>query len=146
MLNIKDILNILPHGYPFLLVDYVEYLDENSIVAVKNVTYNENYFIGHFANNPIMPGVLILEALAQTSAILAAKVLNLVKKEEHDVLLTSISQAKFKKMVIPGDVLKLHSTIERTKGPLWQFNVFAQVDNFQVSQAIISAVLKKNSS
>ncbi len=108
ILNVKEITKILPHRYPFLLVDKIIYLnlEENVIIGQKNVTVNEQFFQGHFPGVPIMPGVLILEALAQTGGIL-------VHKKGHCekiAVLLNINNAKFRKPVVPGDVLTLHAT------------------------------------
>lgn len=106
ILNVKEIAKILPHRYPFLLVDKVTYLnlEENIIIGQKNVTVNEQFFQGHFPGVPIMPGVLILEALAQTGGIL----MHQKGHSEKIALLLNINNAKFRKPVIPGDVLVLH--------------------------------------
>lgn len=116
MLEINEIKKILPHRYPFLLVDKVEYLEEGvKVIAYKNVTANEEFFQGHYPEYPIMPGVLIVEALAQTGAIA------LLTKEEFKgktPLFAGINKARFKKQVIPGDVLKLEVEIIKLKGPV----------------------------
>jgi 3-hydroxyacyl-[acyl-carrier-protein] dehydratase len=108
LLNVKEITKILPHRYPFLLVDRIIYLnlEENVIVGQKNVTVNEQFFQGHFPGVPIMPGVLILEALAQTGGILVHK----KGYCEKIAVLLNINNAKFRKPVVPGDVLTLHAT------------------------------------
>lgn len=108
ILNVKEITKILPHRYPFLLVDKIIYLnlEENVIIGQKNVTMNEQFFAGHFPDVPIMPGVLVLEALAQTGGILAHK------KGYHEkiAVLLNVNNAKFRKPIIPGDILTLHVT------------------------------------
>jgi 3-hydroxyacyl-[acyl-carrier-protein] dehydratase len=108
ILNVKEIIKILPHRYPFLLVDKITYmnLEENVIIGQKNVTVNENFFVGHFPGVPIMPGVLILEALAQTGGILVHQKGN----SEKIAVLLNINNAKFRKPVVPGDVLVLHAS------------------------------------
>jgi 3-hydroxyacyl-[acyl-carrier-protein] dehydratase len=108
LLNVKEIAKILPHRYPFLLVDRIIYLnlEENVIIGQKNVTVNEQFFQGHFPDVPIMPGVLILEALAQTAGILVHK----KGYCEKIAVLLNINNAKFRKPVVPGDVLTLHAT------------------------------------
>jgi 3-hydroxyacyl-[acyl-carrier-protein] dehydratase len=108
LLNVKEIAKILPHRYPFLLVDRIIYLnlEENVIIGQKNVTVNEQFFQGHFPGAPIMPGVLILEALAQTGGILVHK----KGYCEKIAVLLNINNAKFRKPVVPGDVLTLHAT------------------------------------
>ncbi len=107
LMNIKDILKILPHRYPFLLVDKIIHLnlEENVIIGQKNVTFNEQFFQGHFPGAPIMPGVLILEALAQTGGILVHQKGN----QEKTAVLLNINNAKFRRPVVPGDVLYLHA-------------------------------------
>lgn len=108
ILNVKEIAKILPHRYPFLLVDKIIYmnLEENVIIGQKNVTINEHFFQGHWPQVPIMPGVLILEALAQTGGILVHK------KDDNGkiAVLLNINNAKFRKPVVPGDVLTLHAS------------------------------------
>lgn len=108
ILNIKEITKILPHRYPFLLVDRIVYLnlEENVIIGQKNVTVNEEFFQGHFPGVPIMPGVLILEALAQAGGVLVHK----KGHSEKIAVLLNINNAKFRKPVVPGDVLMLHAT------------------------------------
>ncbi|MDF2677014.1 MAG: 3-hydroxyacyl-(acyl-carrier-protein) dehydratase [Bacillota bacterium] len=112
--DINEIQNILPHRYPFLLVDKIEELEEGKrCVGIKNVTINEPFFQGHFPGNPVMPGVLITEALAQTGAL---AVLCLDKFKGKTVYLGGIKNAKFKRMVIPGDTLKLVVELVKLKG------------------------------
>jgi len=108
ILNVKEIAKILPHRYPFLLVDKIIYMNlvENVIIGQKNVTVNEHFFEGHFPDVPIMPGVLILEALAQTGGILVHQKGNV----EKIAVLLNINNAKFRKPVVPGDVLTLHAS------------------------------------
>jgi 3-hydroxyacyl-[acyl-carrier-protein] dehydratase len=108
ILNVKEITKILPHRYPFLLIDRIIYLnlEENVIIGQKNVTVNEQFFQGHFPGVPVMPGVLILEALAQTGGVLAHKKGHC----EKIAVLLNINNAKFRKPVVPGDVLTLHVT------------------------------------
>lgn len=107
VLNAKEIQNILPHRYPFLLVDRIIYmnLEENEIIGVKNVTVNEPFFQGHFPGVPIMPGVLLLEALAQTGGVLVHQ----KGYNQKIAVLLNITSAKFRKPVVPGDVLHLHA-------------------------------------
>ena len=147
-INSQDILKILPHRYPFLLVDKAEVNIKNQIiVATKNVTFNEPHFTGHFQEQPVMPGVLIVEALAQAGGILAA---TLMKEIEggHSVLLTGIEDAKFKKMVVPGNVLSLEVSIEKSKKMgsdiMYKFKGKAYVESKLVSEASFGALLKKS--
>lgn len=145
-LNIQEITKLLPHRYPFLLVDKVKSIDllDKKIIAIKNVTFNEPHFTGHFPNYPVMPGVLIVEALAQAGGILAAKMLK-ETKENPSVLLTNIENAKFKRPVTPGDVVFLHVNIIVSKmmgaNILYKFQGKAFVDDKLVSEANFGAVL-----
>ncbi|BFD47912.1 MULTISPECIES: 3-hydroxyacyl-ACP dehydratase FabZ [unclassified Wolbachia] len=138
--NISDIIKILPHSYPFLLVDRVIECDPGkSIKAIKNVTFNEPFFIGHFPGHPIMPGVLIIESLAQASAIC---VLGKETIENKVVYLRSIENAKFRKLVTPGDTLILQATIQSVCLGVHKFRCIASVSEEKVAEATISAVLQ----
>ena len=115
-MNIKEIMEILPHRYPFLLVDKVEsVVPGESAVAYKNVSMNERFFQGHFPGEPIMPGVLIIEALAQTGAV---AILSLPEYKGKIALFGGVDKLRFKRQVIPGDVLKLEVNIIKRKGPI----------------------------
>ncbi|BET32082.1 MULTISPECIES: 3-hydroxyacyl-ACP dehydratase FabZ [Wolbachia] len=138
--NISDIIKILPHSYPFLLVDRVIECDPGkSIKAIKNVTFNEPFFIGHFPGHPIMPGVLIIESLAQASAIC---VLGKETIENKVVYLRSIENAKFRKLVTPGDTLILQANIQSVCLGVHKFRCIASVSEEKVAEATISAVLQ----
>ena len=116
MLNINEIMNIIPQRPPFLMIDKVEdYIPGRSCTAYKNVCINEPYFEGHFPQNPIMPGVLIVEALAQTGAV---AILSLEENKGKNALFGGIDKLRFKKQIIPGDVLKLEVNIIKQKGPI----------------------------
>ncbi|MGL4739377.1 MAG: 3-hydroxyacyl-ACP dehydratase FabZ [Sarcina sp.] len=126
MLGIKEIKEILPHRYPFLLVDKVESIEKGQkIVAYKNVTANEEFFNGHFPDYPVMPGVLIIEALAQTGAI---ALLSMDEYKGKIPLFAGINKARFKKQVVPGDVLKLEVEIIKLRGPVGIGSATATVD------------------
>ena len=141
MLDINKIIEMLPHRYPLLLVDRVEEIVKNErITAVKNVTFNEPHFAGHFPGHPIMPGVLIIEALAQASALLIMDS-NPERCKGNLVYFTSIDKVKFRRPVTPGDTLKLHAEMIRNRGNLWQLKVHATVDGKKVTEAIISAMM-----
>jgi 3-hydroxyacyl-[acyl-carrier-protein] dehydratase len=134
-MDVKEISKILPHRYPMLLVDRVLSLDpEKQLVAYKNVTANEEFFLGHFPGQPVMPGVLILEALAQACAILAYKSTGL-DPEKWKVFLMSIDGAKFRRPVVPGDRLTLTADVVRHKGLLWKQKGTATVDGQVVAEA-----------
>ena len=143
-MNIKQILHHLPHRYPFVLVDKVlSYELGKSIDAIKNVTINEPFFPGHFPHYPVMPGVLVVEALAQAAAILSFKTLN-DKPNDHSVYyFVGIDKARFKKPVIPGDQLKLNVSIERTIKGIWKYKGIAMVEDEIAAEAEIMCVLKE---
>lgn len=124
-LNVNEILEYLPHRYPFMLVDRViEYEEEKSLLALKNVTYNEPFFIGHFPPKPVMPGVLVVEALAQAAGLLVC----LITGTRELFYFAGIDNARFKKLVEPGDQLYLHVSVEKRKRDVWKFNAKATVD------------------
>ena len=125
-MNIKEIMEILPHRYPFLLVDRVEsVVPGESAVAYKNVSMNESFFQGHFPGEPIMPGVLIIEALAQTGAV---AILSLPEYKGKIALFGGVDKLRFKRQVIPGDVLKLEVNIIKRKGPIGIGSAIATVN------------------
>lgn len=126
VMDIKEIMEIIPHRQPFLLVDRIEELEPGKrAVGKKCVTYNEPFFNGHFPQEPVMPGVLILEALAQTGAV---AVLSLEENKGKTVYFAGIDKAKFKRKVVPGDVLTLELEIVKQKGPIGVGNAKATID------------------
>jgi 3-hydroxyacyl-[acyl-carrier-protein] dehydratase len=137
----KKILDLIPHRYPFLLVDKIEeIIGTESCTGIKNVTVNEPFFPGHFPGHPIMPGVLIVEAMAQTASALV------VNGHEGDtdglsVYLMKVDKAKFRKPVLPGDQLRMKITKERNKGEVWQFFGKAFVNENLVAEASITAIV-----
>jgi len=140
-IGIKEIIDLIPHRYPFLLVDKViDFVKDKSATGIKCVTMNEQFFTGHFPGNPVMPGVLIIEALAQTSAVLAAKSLG-AKPGEKGVLFTTINNVKFRKSVVPGDKLELKVEIVKSKMSLWMIKGEAFVDGKKVVQGEFSAMI-----
>lgn len=140
MMGVKEILNYIPHRYPFLLVDrIVEIHGDEKIVGIKNVSFNENFFQGHFPNRPVMPGVLICEAMAQVGAIFAHDARG--GKEDNKVfMLTGLDNVKFKRPVEPGDQLRMELTILKRRGSFWKMQGVATVDGKLVAQAEISAM------
>jgi 3-hydroxyacyl-[acyl-carrier-protein] dehydratase len=140
-INVQAIMDMLPHRYPFLLVDRVLELEPGvRVKAYKNVTFNENFFQGHFPNKPIMPGVLILEALAQTGALFVVKSLGLASSEKL-FLFTGIESAKFRRPVVPGDQLMLEAEVLRHKMNIWKMQGRATVDGVLVAEGIFSAAV-----
>lgn len=141
VINIEKILQSLPHRYPLLLVDKVIALEVNKkIVAIKNVTFNEPHFLGHFPNHPIMPGVLIIEALAQAGALMVTAAPDF-KAEEKLVYFMSIDGAKFRKPVVPGDVLELHVEAIQNRGAVWKLSAVAMVEGQKVAEAQLAAMI-----
>lgn len=127
-LDIHEILKYLPHRYPFLLIDRIEKIEEGkSIIALKNVSYNEPYFMGHFPGLPVMPGVLILEAMAQAAGMLSFVTQKLEKPGEVLYFFAGIDNARFKQVVSPGDQLRLHVTLEKSRQDVWKFHGDARV-------------------
>ncbi len=135
-MNIHEILKYLPHRYPILLVDRViSYEAGKDIVALKNVSINEPFFSGHFPHHPVMPGVLIVEALAQAAAILTLRTEDTVNKENTVYYFVGIDGVRFKKPVIAGDQLILKVAIERQIKGLWKYSARAEVDDQLVTEA-----------
>ena len=133
MLNIKEIQEIIPHRYPFLLIDKIEELEPGvKAVGYKNVTMNEYFFQGHFPTEPIMPGVLIIEALAQVGAV---AVLSLPENKGKIAYFAGINNAKFRQKVVPGDVLRLEIEIIKRKGPIGIGKAVATVNGKKVAEA-----------
>lgn len=140
MMDAKEILNFLPHRYPFLLIDRILEIDpDKKIVGVKNVSFNENFFQGHFPNKPVMPGVLICEAMAQCGAIFAHTARGGMNENKLFVL-TGLDRVKFKRPVEPGDQLRIEMTCLKRRGPFWKMAGVATVEGSLVAQAEISAM------
>jgi len=141
MIEINEIMKILPHAYPFLLVDRIIELEPGKrIVGIKNVTYNEPFFPGHFPGRPIMPGVLVLEAMAQTAGVLAFK--SMPEEEQgRPVYFLGIDNVRFRKLVVPGDQLHLELEITKHRQAIWGFKGKASVDGKLVAEAELLAML-----
>jgi len=142
-MEIREILDYLPHRFPFLLIDRVLALEEGkSIVALKNVAINEPFFQGHFPGNPVMPGVMILEALAQAAAILSFKTMNRESTQNLLYYFVGIDHARFKKPVVPGDQLEIEVHIERELRGIAKFNCWARVEGKTVAEATILCAMQ----
>ena len=141
-LDVEDIMASIPHRYPFLLVDKLISLTPNEeAVGVKAVTINEPFFPGHFPTKPIMPGVLIIEAMAQTAAVMVVHSLGDEGKNKL-VYFMSVNEAKFRLPVVPGDMLYLHINKIQNRGPVWKFQGTGYVDGKKTAQAEFSAMIK----
>ena len=143
-MDIHEILDHLPHRYPFILVDRVISMElGKEITAIKNVTINEPYFPGHFSYHPVMPGVLIVEALAQAAALLSFKTMDTKPTEDSVYYFAGIDNARFKKPVNPGDQIVLHVKIDRVLKGIWKYSGRATVDNEVVAEANMMCILKE---
>ena len=143
-MDISEIMKVLPHRYPFLLIDRVETFDPNrTLVAIKNVTINEPFFQGHFPDHPVMPGVLIIEAMAQAAALLAFKSMGTTKPEDHVVYFVGIDKARFKKPVVPGDQLTITAEIVRNLKGRWKFSVKAESGGQLASEAVLMCTMRE---
>ncbi|MBN0987033.1 MULTISPECIES: 3-hydroxyacyl-ACP dehydratase FabZ [Amphritea] len=144
MMDVKEIRKYLPHRYPFLLVDrVVELVPGESIVAYKNVTVNEDFFNGHFPDHPVMPGVLIVEAMAQAAGILGFKTMDKTPQDGSIYYFVGSDKVRFKRPVVPGDRLQLEATIVSEKRGIWKFDVRATVDGELASSATILCADRK---
>lgn len=145
MMDIHYILTKLPHRYPFLLVDRVLDIDlqAKTIRAIKNVTVNEPCFTGHFPNRPVFPGVLMLEALAQSCALLSFETEGMSLDDESVFYFVGIDGARFKRPVEPGDQLMLHASMDRSRGGIYKFNTHADVDGEMAAEAQIMCTMRK---
>ncbi|WP_426957709.1 3-hydroxyacyl-ACP dehydratase FabZ [Muricoccus radiodurans] len=140
-LDIMGVMEAIPHRYPFLLVDRVVELVPNvSAIGVKNVSINEGFFQGHFPREPVMPGVLIVESMAQTAGVLVVTTLGEGSKGKL-VYFMSVEGAKFRRPVRPGDQLRIHVTKDRHRGNVWKFNGVAKVDGVTVAEATYTAMI-----
>lgn len=140
-IDVVRIMELIPHRYPMLLIDKLSHIKMGeSAVGIKGVTMNEPFFQGHFPSKPVMPGVLIVEAMAQTAAALVMLTLE-DQSKSHLVYFMSIDGAKFRKPVVPGDSLELHVVKERNRGPVWRFKAEAKVDGKLVAEATYTAMI-----
>jgi 3-hydroxyacyl-[acyl-carrier-protein] dehydratase len=140
-IGVERVMEMIPHRYPFLMVDKVIDIVPNvSAIGVKNVSINEPQFQGHFPRHPVMPGVLIIEAMAQSAAVLVVQTLG-KDFEGKLVYFMSIDAARFRKPVVPGDVMYVHVVKKRQRGPVWKFEAEARVNGGVVADAVYSAMI-----
>lgn len=143
-MDIHQIMKYLPHRYPFLLVDRViEMTLGERITAIKNVTINEPFFVGHFPHSPVMPGVLIIEAMAQTAAILSFKSRGAIPDENTILYFAGIDNARFKRPVLPGDTLTFEAKLEREMRGIWKYSAIARVGDEIAAQADLMCAIKQ---
>lgn len=142
-MNIIDILSRLPHRYPFLLVDRVLKADGDKLKALKNVTFNEQFFQGHFPDNPVMPGVLIVEALAQAGGLMAFNRIDEDNVGDYLVYFMAIEHVKFRKPVVPGDNLVLDVELLKRKRNIWRMKGIASVEGETVCEAEFMAMIRE---
>jgi beta-hydroxyacyl-ACP dehydratase FabZ len=141
MIDVQGIMDVLPHRYPFLFVDrIIELAEGKRIVGIKNVTINEPFFQGHFPGEPVMPGVLIIEALGQTAGVLAYRAMG-KEAERKGVYLMSINRVKFRRPVLPGDQLRLELDVVKHRGMIWAFQGKAFVGDQLVAEAELMATI-----
>lgn len=141
VITVERIMEMIPHRYPFLMIEKViDVVPGQSATGIKNVSINEQHFIGHFPGKPVMPGVLIIEAMAQTSAVLVVDTLG-KDAEGKLVYFMSIEEARFRKPVVPGDTLRIHVDKQQSRRNVWKFACVAMVDGQKVADATISAMI-----
>jgi len=144
VMNVNEIKNFLPHRYPFLLVDRVLELEEGRYIkAIKNVTANEPFFNGHFPDKPIMPGVLIIEAMAQSTGLLGFRTMSAEPQPNTLFMLVAVDKARFKRQVEPGDQLVLEAEVIKRKGMMWVFDTKASVEGNLVASAELMCAAKE---
>ena len=144
VIDISRVMEMIPHRYPFLMIDKVIKLIPNeSAVGIKNVTVSEPHFQGHFPARPVMPGVLIIESMAQTAAVLVVETLG-PTAEGKLVYFMSVDSARFRKPVVPGDTLHVHVKKERSRGNVWKFAAEAKVEGVLVAEATYAAMILDN--
>jgi 3-hydroxyacyl-[acyl-carrier-protein] dehydratase len=141
VIAVERIMEMIPHRYPFLMIDKViEMVPDHYAIGVKNVSINEPFFVGHFPSKPVMPGVLIIEAMAQTSAVLVVETLGKAS-EGKLVYFMSIDEARFRKPVVPGDSLHIRVDKQQSRRNVWKFSCVATVDGAKVAEAVICAMI-----
>lgn len=138
--EIRDILRLLPHRYPFVMVDrIIDIRGDESGIGIKNVTINEPQFLGHFPENPVMPGVLVIEGMAQTAAVLVLRLLQL--RESRSMFLITIDKAKFRRPAVPGDRLEYHVRKSANRRSMWWYQTEARVGSTVIAEAELGAMI-----
>ncbi|HZF34577.1 MAG TPA: 3-hydroxyacyl-ACP dehydratase FabZ [Candidatus Angelobacter sp.] len=141
-IEVERIMQMIPHRYPFLMIDrVVDVVSDHTAIGIKNVSINEYFFQGHFPGHAVMPGVLLIEAMAQTAAVLVVHTLG-SEAEGKLVYFMSIEHAKFRRPVVPGNQLRVHVTKERNRGPVWKLRGEVKVDGTVVADAAFSAMIR----
>ncbi|MBN2751234.1 MAG: 3-hydroxyacyl-ACP dehydratase FabZ [Rhodospirillaceae bacterium] len=141
IIDIQRILEMIPHRYPFVMVDrIIDLVVGESAVGLKNVSMNEPFFLGHFPGHPVMPGVLIVESMAQTAAVLVVETMG-PEAEGKLVYFMSVDECRFRRPVVPGDQLHVHVVRERRRGNVWKFRGQAKVDGQVVAEAVFAAMI-----
>lgn len=141
VINIERIMQMIPHRYPMLMIDrVVNVVPDQSATGIKNVSINEPFFVGHFPQRPVMPGVLIIEAMAQTSAVLVVRTMG-AESEGKLVYFMTVDEARFRKPVVPGDQLHINIRKERSRGNVWKFSAEAKVGDTLCAEATYSAMI-----
>jgi len=144
IIDINRIMEMIPHRYPFLMIDrVVDVVPDASAVGIKNVTINEPFFQGHFPDHPVMPGVLIIEAMAQTAAVLVVRTMG-TESEGKLVYFMSVDQARFRKPIGPGDGIRIHVEKLRSRGNVWKFKGEARLDDVLMAEATFAAMIVDN--
>jgi 3-hydroxyacyl-[acyl-carrier-protein] dehydratase len=139
-IEIRDILRLLPHRYPFVMVDRIIEINGNeSGIGIKNVTINEPQFLGHFPENPVMPGVLMIEGMAQTAAVLVLRQIQM--RETRALFLLTVDKAKFRKPAVPGDRLEYHVRKSANRRSMWWYHAEAKVGGDLIAEADVGAVI-----
>lgn len=144
IIDVQRIMEMIPHRYPFVMVDrIIDLVPNESAVGLKNVSVNEPFFLGHFPGHPVMPGVLIVESMAQTAAVLVVQTMG-PESEGKLVYFMSVDECRFRKPVVPGDQLHIHVAKERQRGNVWKFRGVAKVDGQVVAEAVYAAMILDN--
>jgi 3-hydroxyacyl-[acyl-carrier-protein] dehydratase len=141
--DIKEILRLLPHRYPFVMIDrIIDIQGEDHAIGIKNVTYNEPQFLGHFPDNPVMPGVLLIEGMAQTAGVICLRRMTLAARRAEMYFLT-IDKAKFRKPAVPGDTIEYHVNKIAHRRNMWWYRAEAKVGDFLIAEAEVGAVISE---